>query len=91
MSLGKERHPGADRERSKAEMTLKLISPAQSKWLDRALDAPVPPITFTLQTPAFHMPDLLKGERQLHQTEDFDWRTLRRSVPRAGASARGAS
>src|SRR5262245_28762855 len=46
----------------KAEMTLKLIGPAPGNWLDRALDAPIPPIRFTLQTPALHMPDLLKGE-----------------------------
>jgi hypothetical protein len=46
----------------KAEMTLRIISPAPSNWLDRALDVPVPPITLTLQTPAFHMPDVLKGE-----------------------------
>ena len=43
-------------------MTLKLIGPAPSNWLDRALDVPVPLIAFTLQTPAFHMPDLLRGE-----------------------------
>jgi hypothetical protein len=37
----------------KIEMTLKLLQPAPTSWLDRLLDAPVPPITLTLQAPNF--------------------------------------
>src|SRR5262245_5625080 len=35
------------------EVTLKLVRPAPTGWIDRLLDAPVPPITLTLEAPNF--------------------------------------
>ena len=46
----------------KAEVTLNLVSPAPSGWLDRALGAPVLPLTLTLEMPDVSVPTLLNGE-----------------------------
>lgn len=46
----------------KAEITLKLISPAPSDWLDRVLGARVPPITLTFEMPDITESVLLNGE-----------------------------
>jgi hypothetical protein len=44
------------KQNDKVEVTLKLVSPAPSGWLDRALGTPVDPITLTLD-----MPDIPEG------------------------------
>jgi hypothetical protein len=54
--------------KGKADVTLKLISPAPSGWLDRALSTPVAPITLTLEIPDF-------GER-MQQNELIRLRTV---------------
>ena len=46
----------------KVEMTLRLVSPPPSGWLDRVLDAQVQPITLTLQTPDFDPSNVGAGE-----------------------------
>jgi hypothetical protein len=46
----------------KAEMALKLISPAPSDWLDRVLGKRVPPITLTFEMPDISESILLNGE-----------------------------
>jgi hypothetical protein len=46
----------------KAEVTLRLVTPPPSGWLDRVLDAPVPPITLTLQAPDFSPSNVGAGE-----------------------------
>jgi hypothetical protein len=40
----------------KADVTLKLISPAPSGWLDRTFSTPVAPVTLTLEVPNFGEP-----------------------------------
>jgi hypothetical protein len=40
-------------QKDKVEVTLQPIRPAPSGWLDRVLDAPVQPITLTLQVTDF--------------------------------------
>jgi hypothetical protein len=52
----------------KADVTLKLIGPVPSGWLDRALSTPVAPITLVLEVPDF-------GERTL-QNELVRLRTM---------------
>jgi hypothetical protein len=48
-------------QNANVEVTLKLVAPQPSNWLDRALTAPVPPITLTLAMP--DIPDRrLSGE-----------------------------
>jgi hypothetical protein len=42
------------------ELTLTLVQPPPSGWLDRLLNAPVPPITLTLEAPSSK---LNQGER----------------------------
>jgi hypothetical protein len=46
----------------KAEITLTVISPAPSGWLERMLGTSVPPITLTLQMPDISESSLLDGE-----------------------------
>jgi hypothetical protein len=46
----------------KVEVTLKLVRPAPSGWLDRLLEAPVPPITLTLEAPNFWSVNVEAGE-----------------------------
>jgi hypothetical protein len=46
----------------KVEVTLRLVSPPPSGWLDRVLDAPVPPVTLTLQAPDFDPRNVGAGE-----------------------------
>ena len=48
--------------KGKADITLKLVVPAPSGWLDRALAAQVPPITLTFQMPDVSVPSMLDGE-----------------------------
>lgn len=38
-------------QNGKVDVTLNLLSPAPSGWLDRALSTPVPPVTLTLEMP----------------------------------------
>jgi hypothetical protein len=48
-------------QNANVDVTLKLVAPQPSNWLDRALTAPVPPITLTLAMP--DIPDRrLSGE-----------------------------
>jgi hypothetical protein len=49
-------------QNEKVEVTLKLISPAPRGWLDRLLDAPVRPITFTLDLPDIPGDRVARGE-----------------------------
>jgi hypothetical protein len=46
----------------KVEVTLRLVSPPPSGWLDRVLGVPVPPITLTLQAPDFDARNVGAGE-----------------------------
>jgi hypothetical protein len=46
----------------KIEVTLKLVRPAPSGWLDRVLEVPVPPITLTLEAPNFWSVNVEAGE-----------------------------
>ena len=46
----------------KVEVTLRIVSPPPSGWLDRVLDVPVPPITLTLQAPDFDPRNVGAGE-----------------------------
>jgi hypothetical protein len=48
--------------KGKADVTLSLIVPAPSGWLDRALAPQVPPITLTFQMPDVSVPSMLDGE-----------------------------
>jgi hypothetical protein len=48
--------------KDKVEVTLKLMSPQRSGWLDRMLSASVPPITLTFEMPDISQPTLLNGE-----------------------------
>src|SRR5262245_2567131 len=48
--------------KGKVEVTLRLVSPPPSGWLDRMLDVPVQPITLTLQAPAFDPRNVGAGE-----------------------------
>jgi hypothetical protein len=38
-------------QKGKVDVTLKIVRPAPSGWLDRVLGAPVPPVTLTLEMP----------------------------------------
>lgn len=49
-------------ENDKVEVTLKVVSPAPSGWLDRALGTPVQPITFTLDMPDIPKDRMAHGE-----------------------------
>jgi hypothetical protein len=49
-------------QNDKVEVTLKLISPAPSGWLDRLLGVPVQPITFTLDMPDIPGDRVARGE-----------------------------
>jgi hypothetical protein len=46
----------------KVEVTLRLVGPPPSGWLDRLLDVPISPITLTLQAPAFDSRNVGAGE-----------------------------
>jgi hypothetical protein len=46
----------------KVEVTLRLVMPPPSGWLDRVLDVPVPPLTLTLQAPDFDASNVGAGE-----------------------------
>jgi hypothetical protein len=48
--------------KDKIELTLNLARPAPRGWLDRLLDASVPPITLTLDAPDFEAPDVEAGQ-----------------------------
>jgi hypothetical protein len=43
-------------------VTLRLVMPPPSGWLDRVLDVPVPPLTLTLQAPDFDASNVGAGE-----------------------------
>jgi len=47
--------------KDKVDVTLKLVRPAPSGWLDRVLDVPVPAITLTLEAPNFWSRSLQGG------------------------------
>jgi hypothetical protein len=49
-------------KKDKIEVTLTLLRPAPSGWLDRLLEVPVPPITLTLEAPNFWWRNLEAGE-----------------------------
>jgi len=49
-------------QNDKVEVTLKLISPAPSGWLDRMLSRPVPPNTLTLDMPDIPGDRVARGE-----------------------------
>jgi len=49
-------------QKDKVEVTLNLVRPAPSGWLDRVLDVPVPPITLTLEAPNFWSVNVESGE-----------------------------
>jgi hypothetical protein len=49
-------------QKDKVEVTLTLVRPAPSGWLDRMLEVPVAPITLTLEAPSFWSRSLEGGE-----------------------------
>jgi len=49
-------------QNGKVEVTLRLVSPPPSGWLDRILDVPAHPITLTLQAPDFDPSNVGAGE-----------------------------
>jgi hypothetical protein len=48
--------------KDKVDVTLKLLTPARSGWLDRTLGAPVRPITLTLEVPNIALYALENGD-----------------------------
>jgi hypothetical protein len=48
--------------KGKSDITLRLVSPAPSGWLDRVLGTTVPPVTLTLQMPDVLESTMLNGE-----------------------------
>jgi hypothetical protein len=50
-------------QNDKADLTLKLVSPAPKGWLDRALEAPVQPVDLTLNMPDIPDGRVERGER----------------------------
>jgi len=73
-------------QKDKVEVTLKPLRLAPSGWLDRVLDAPVQPITLTLQVTDFDSRSV--GSRELVQVLSLSPEALRSPSHRRSAAAK---